>query len=760
MEATASPARSTTANQTQPPVFHAGMELPKSVVSLSGTDPSPNYDEQLGETFTRSFTSMAYNVTAVAQVDSDGYGPAYLLNGLSNEGYWYQVGLAYDWDGTNSGFGFVYEVFSQSRASIFPTNGQGGLSPYSGTVSAGDDVLLNLYFSGGNVIMHSYDYDSGASASQSYYAYGTQFLGLINSASAQGFFTGLMTEQYHVNAYYGNEQFVVYSDQLLALTSAWLWMDEYNVVTNQTTFITGTLSPVSYDNYYQLHEFSSNGSTEYADAYVLDTGADPVSMNLSPSSVVADSGMLATAQFTANPSGGTPPYLYLVFLDNKEVHNRTATSALSTSLNLGLLPTGPHVYYVDVIDSNGYPASSQSVSFSVNPDPTLSISSRMAVDMGQSILVDYQLSLGTPPYTETLYLNGAEVGQTDTATLTSLGQNQVYAKLMDGAGYLVTSNTLSITMNPDPTLAISSQTVADKGQTVTIDYKPLLGTPPYTETLYVDGVAVSRTDTTTLTQLGSNQVYANLTDAVGYTVSSNDLSITVNPDPVVTIELSNSSTDAGLSVALTASVVNGTTPFSVQWFANQVPIPGGDTSSFVPANAGSFVLFAQITDGTGYKVNSSTATLTVNSDPTVSSFSPQPESTSFFLSNNSAIASAHVSGGLSPYTYTWYLNGIEVAKTTSPSYDYTFSDMGTNLIRVNVTDAAGYAVSSQAIAIGYGYDFIHIAMVVGVVAVALALGSVLLRQRAARARSTVSKPDSVTPQRPVPPPSSTRSSTR
>ena len=45
---------------------HVGMLLPKnpslSSLNLSGL----NYDEQVGETFTQSFTSMAYNVTAVA----------------------------------------------------------------------------------------------------------------------------------------------------------------------------------------------------------------------------------------------------------------------------------------------------------------------------------------------------------------------------------------------------------------------------------------------------------------------------------------------------------------------------------------------------------------------------------------------------------------------------------------------------------------------------------------------------------------------
>ncbi|MGI0085311.1 MAG: hypothetical protein ACREBQ_09540 [Nitrososphaerales archaeon] len=125
----------------------AAMLQPRQTTALAG---AVNYDEQIGETFTQSFTSMAYNVTAMAQVDSDGYGPAYLLNGLSDVGYWYQVGLAYDWDGTASGFVLAYEVFNSTGGSIFPTNGGGGVASFSGAVNQGDTVLLNLYFGTGS----------------------------------------------------------------------------------------------------------------------------------------------------------------------------------------------------------------------------------------------------------------------------------------------------------------------------------------------------------------------------------------------------------------------------------------------------------------------------------------------------------------------------------------------------------------------------------------------------------------------------------
>ncbi|MEM4093255.1 MAG: hypothetical protein QW837_09485, partial [Conexivisphaerales archaeon] len=96
---------------TQANAVHAN---PPGLLPLAGSArlqsnlPQANWDEQLGESFTQSFTSMAFNVTAIAQESSYGYGPAYLLNGLSNTGYWYQVGLSYDWPHANGGYNYGF----------------------------------------------------------------------------------------------------------------------------------------------------------------------------------------------------------------------------------------------------------------------------------------------------------------------------------------------------------------------------------------------------------------------------------------------------------------------------------------------------------------------------------------------------------------------------------------------------------------------------------------------------------------------------
>src|SRR5439155_24584854 len=68
--------------------------------------------------------STLFPYTTLFRSDNNGYGPAYLLNGLGSTGYWYQIGLSYDWPyvagGYNPGFAMIYEVFSFTGASVFP----------------------------------------------------------------------------------------------------------------------------------------------------------------------------------------------------------------------------------------------------------------------------------------------------------------------------------------------------------------------------------------------------------------------------------------------------------------------------------------------------------------------------------------------------------------------------------------------------------------------------------------------------------------
>jgi len=254
-------------------LVHPGGARP--VAGLGQSSPQAKYDEQLGMTFGEGFSRLSYNVTAVAQSDAQGFGPGYLLNGLTNSGYWYQVGVAFNWPfqggGYDAGFNFLYEAFNSTGASVYPSGGGGGLDNFSSMVMNGDLILLQLSFSHGQVEFHAHDWNTGADANQSFQASGSTFVGLGFSSGANGFFTGLMTEWYHASPYYGSEAEVTFSNSTTRLRSATLWVDEFNA--NTSTSLFGSSQTFVFSSPEQLRPLSLDGATEYADASTFITGS-------------------------------------------------------------------------------------------------------------------------------------------------------------------------------------------------------------------------------------------------------------------------------------------------------------------------------------------------------------------------------------------------------------------------------------------------------------------------------------------------------
>ena len=269
--------------------------LGPSTVPVSTENPTL-YHELLGTSFTQNCTSLAFTVTAVAQSSSDGYGPAYLVNGLGNTGYWYQIGLSYNWDPiVGLGFHLIYCVYNPAGNIVFPVTGGGGIAVFS-PVNSEDTVLVSLSFSNGNVVMQDTDDNTGAQAEETYTSEGaTYFVGTPSGpGNSQGFFTGLMTEWCHTSPYYGSEQRVIYNDKGAPITSTWLWIEELPVSqTGNGTVLFSDYpnSPFTFTNPTQLQYITSNGATESANATEFITGGTPLIGLSFGYSVIGDTGV-------------------------------------------------------------------------------------------------------------------------------------------------------------------------------------------------------------------------------------------------------------------------------------------------------------------------------------------------------------------------------------------------------------------------------------------------------------------------------------
>lgn len=272
----------------QNPASPSGLPMQSFGIQSTPLSSAPNtsvspYDEQVGVTFTQDYSMLAFNVSAVDYTDNN-IGPGYFVNGLTDQGYWYQVGLSFNWPMTNGavnpGFNMNYEVFSPGPRSIYPTDNGGGLWPFNGTVNTGDSVLLSLSFSQGSVVMNAIDWQTRSVSQQSYLAYANNqvFVGLASAPAQSGFFSGLMTEQYHYTPFYGSGTPVTYSVSGSQLSSVWMWMDEWDTNTNTISgrvFAANTTSPVLLEGSIGTY-FTSNGTAEIATAHSLVTGLTPV----------------------------------------------------------------------------------------------------------------------------------------------------------------------------------------------------------------------------------------------------------------------------------------------------------------------------------------------------------------------------------------------------------------------------------------------------------------------------------------------------
>jgi PKD domain len=702
----ADPSMSSPASVLGQPVHSRTGLLPIAVTSPQATSsiPAANYDEQLGTTFTQSFASIAYNVTAVAQSDMYGYGPAYLLNGLGNTGYWYQVGLSYHWPftqgGYNPGFGMNYEVFDPQGASIFPSSGGGGLSIIQ--VNPGDTVLLSLNFSasGRNVVMMVRDWNTQSTNSVSFSAErATSFEGLTNNFEQNGFFTGLMTEWYHVDIYLANEEAVAYSSNSTSLSSAWMWMDEFSVAGAGLVFSDATSTPLTLSSSpSQLQPFHSNGAYEAVDSYQFVTGFQPPPVQVSrpiPSPVSVDVGQLAS--FTCNAAGGIRPFTYTwTFGDGSVATGQNVSHAFNSPGNVNVQCT--------VID-NLQTTSQNATSIMVLSDPSIILQTvnPTSVDIEQTVTFTVQVTGGSGVYTYRWMSLPPGCSSMSLATIscrpTATGTFLVTANVTDSNGFSVISGVLSVTVYSDPVLTsfTASSSKLDIGQTITFTAAASGGSGNLSFAYYslptgcdtANSTSLSCTPTTT----GTYRVILTVTDSNGFTVSGGRITIVVSPDPTSTIVALPLSIDLGQSLTFTVTTSGGTGPFSYTYVTSSLGCAGLASPSFscTPSTIGNYTVEASVTDATG---QISIAYISVKVSPIIgiSSFATSVASLD---TGQEFTLTLSTTGGTSPLSYSYSDLPPNCSSINSPVLHCTPSTGGPYLIQVTVTDHAGKTASSS-----------------------------------------------------------------
>jgi PKD repeat protein len=214
--------------------------------------------------------------------------------------------------------------------------------------------------------------------------------------------------------------------------------------------------------------------------------------------------------------------------------------------------------------------------------------------------------------------------------------------------------------------------------------------------------------------------------------------------------------DVPFTVSFSASASGGTGTYDwYNWTFGDTQTGQGTSLEHTYSATGTYSATVQVTDSGGEHTSSTPILVTVDTDPGVA---VAPVSTSV-LQGQSLTLTATASGGASPYTYSWWDLPPGCSNTTAPVLSCTPSGAGTFNIRITVTDANGFSVSSTA-TVTVRASFVGLPAVEGyevvgggiaaVAIVAAVTGVLLLRRR--KGRQSPPQPPLQAPQVTPPPP--------
>jgi hypothetical protein len=210
------------------------------------------------------------------------------------------------------------------------------------------------------------------------------------------------------------------------------------------------------------------------------------------------------------------------------------------------------------------------------------------------------------------------------------------------------------------------------------------------------------TDGTTTVTVSEPQDIVN-----GYKFDSYNPSATVTMDQAKTITLvykaipsfsvSISPTSAkikvGESVTFTSTVSGGVPGYSYKWYLNGTEVSGAisPTWTFAPVTSGTYNVYLNVTDSIHNTAKSNTASVTV-APPLQVSISPTSAS---ILVGQSVTFTSTPSGGYPPYSYQWYLGGVQVSGATSSTWTFTPTASGIYYVYLQVKDANNNVAQSE-----------------------------------------------------------------
>ncbi|MEM0270911.1 MAG: PKD domain-containing protein [Sulfolobales archaeon] len=419
--------------------------------------------------------------------------------------------------------------------------------------------------------------------------------------------------------------------------------------------------------------------------------------------------------FTANVSGGAEPYQYTWSSDGLvSATNNTATYSWNT--------TGTKTVSVSVTDSCGSTSSNQ-ISFTVQQGiGPLSISvtaGSTTVVQGSQIPIFATASGGKTPYTSISWSGPSGQVETDLSAGTStilivFGQTGTYtisATVTDSLNNTASGSvTIQVVPNASWDAYISGPDTVKSKEVVQYTCNwTVSGGGSFQESDFTYSWSTGSTNKTTNTYFvntGTTSVKRIITCTITNikTNSSKTVSKEVTVVPELQVTLSGpTSVNKGDVKTYTATPVGGQGPYTYTWTITNASGSSSTNSCDVSfSNTGTATVSVQVKDSLNQTASDSLSVTVSNPPPSPLSIKISGPTQIKILNDTSLTTgnwSAVVSGGTSPYTIKWYLNGTYSA--TGDSYSYGTKTPVSISLKAEVTDSKNNTASDTITAIFY-----------------------------------------------------------
>jgi len=337
---------------------------------------------------------------------------------------------------------------------------------------------------------------------------------------------------------------------------------------------------------------------------------------------------------------------------------------------------------------------------------------------------------GTSPLSYQWRKNGTTIPGATSASYTTPAETtsdsgSLFSVVVSNSVGNVTSNSATLTVNPDPAPAITSQPASQTitaGQTATF-LVTASGTAPLSYQWQKNGVAISGATSSNYTTPAETTAdngaqFAVVVSNSAGTATSNSAVITVNPAPVapsITTQPLSKTITAGQTATFSVSA-SGTAPLNYQWQKNGIAISGAASSSYTTPTETTSDNGAQFTVTVSNSVSSITsnaATLTVNA-AAPGALTPSTSSLNFgnvIVTKNSGLGVNFTNSGSVNITVTavtisgagYTASGISNGQIITPgqvvTLNVTFAPSATGSIAGNVTVASNASNSPTSISL-------------------------------------------------------------